>query len=93
MYGNPVEAVQVVELLDVGAPAASQVVIEVEASPINQYDLDRNYTAAAIHRPRFVVQPRRAALAGVAPAPCVGADERAPGVVATSAEGVPAEPP
>ena len=38
-YGNPDEVVQVVDLPDVGAPAAGEVVIEVEASPINQYDL------------------------------------------------------
>jgi NADPH:quinone reductase-like Zn-dependent oxidoreductase len=38
-YGNPAEVVQVVDLPDVGAPAAGEVVIEVEASPINQYDL------------------------------------------------------
>jgi NADPH:quinone reductase-like Zn-dependent oxidoreductase len=38
-YGNPTEVVQVVDLPDVGAPAAGEVVIEVEASPINPYDL------------------------------------------------------
>jgi NADPH:quinone reductase-like Zn-dependent oxidoreductase len=38
-YGNPAEVVKVVDLPDVGAPAAGEVVIEVEASPINQYDL------------------------------------------------------
>ena len=38
-YGNPAEVLKVVDLPDVGAPAAGEVVIEVEASPINQYDL------------------------------------------------------
>jgi NADPH:quinone reductase-like Zn-dependent oxidoreductase len=38
-YGNPAEVVKVVDLPDVGAPVAGEVVIEVEASPINQYDL------------------------------------------------------
>jgi NADPH:quinone reductase-like Zn-dependent oxidoreductase len=38
-YGNPSEVVKPVDLLDVGAPAAGEVVIAVEASPINQYDL------------------------------------------------------
>jgi NADPH:quinone reductase-like Zn-dependent oxidoreductase len=38
-YGNPTEVVKVVDLPDVGAPAAGEVVIEVEASPINPYDL------------------------------------------------------
>src|SRR5262245_36452558 len=38
-YGNPAEVLKVVDLPDVGAPAAGEVVIEVEASPINPYDL------------------------------------------------------
>jgi NADPH:quinone reductase-like Zn-dependent oxidoreductase len=38
-YGNPTEVVKVVDLPDVGAPVACEVVIEVEASPINPYDL------------------------------------------------------
>jgi NADPH:quinone reductase-like Zn-dependent oxidoreductase len=38
-YGNPTEVVKVVDLPDVGAPVAGEVVIEVEASPINPYDL------------------------------------------------------
>jgi hypothetical protein len=38
-YGNPTEVVKVVDLPDVGAPSAGEVVIEVEASPINPYDL------------------------------------------------------
>ena len=38
-YGNPAEVVKVVDLPDVGAPGAGEVVIEVEASPINPYDL------------------------------------------------------
>jgi NADPH:quinone reductase-like Zn-dependent oxidoreductase len=38
-YGNPADVLKVVDLPDVGAPATGEVVIEVEASPINQYDL------------------------------------------------------
>ena len=38
-YGNPAEVVKVVDLPEVGPPAAGEVVIEVEASPINAYDL------------------------------------------------------
>jgi hypothetical protein len=38
-FGNPAEAVKAVDIPDVGAPAAAEVVIAVEASPINQYDL------------------------------------------------------
>jgi NADPH:quinone reductase-like Zn-dependent oxidoreductase len=38
-YGNPADVVKVVEIPDVGAPAAGEVVIALEASPINQYDL------------------------------------------------------
>ena len=38
-FGNPAEVVKLVDLPDVGAPAAGEVVIAVEASPINQYDL------------------------------------------------------
>jgi NADPH:quinone reductase-like Zn-dependent oxidoreductase len=38
-YGNPAEVLKVVDLPDVGPPAAGEVVIEVEASPINPYDL------------------------------------------------------
>ena len=38
-FGNPVEVVKAVDIPDVGAPAAGEVVIAVEASPINQYDL------------------------------------------------------
>ena len=38
-FGNPAEVVKVVDIPDVGAPAAGEVVIAVEASPINQYDL------------------------------------------------------
>ena len=34
-YGNPTEVVKVVDLPDVGSPVAGEVVIEVEASPIN----------------------------------------------------------
>jgi NADPH:quinone reductase-like Zn-dependent oxidoreductase len=38
-FGNPVEVSKAVHLPDVGAPAAGEVVIALEASPINQYDL------------------------------------------------------
>jgi NADPH:quinone reductase-like Zn-dependent oxidoreductase len=38
-YGNPTEVLKVVDLPDVGAPVAGEVVIEVEASPINPNDL------------------------------------------------------
>jgi len=38
-FGNPVEVVKAVDIPDVAAPAAGEVVIALEASPINQYDL------------------------------------------------------
>ena len=38
-FGNPAEVVNFVDIPDVDAPAAGEVVIAVEASPINQYDL------------------------------------------------------
>ncbi len=38
-FGNPTEVVDAVEVPDVGAPAAGEVVIALEASPINQYPL------------------------------------------------------
>lgn len=38
-FGNPAEVVKVVDIPDIGAPAAGEVVIALEASPINQYDL------------------------------------------------------
>jgi len=38
-YGNPLEVAKAVDVPDVGAPAAGEVVIAVEASPVNQYDL------------------------------------------------------
>jgi NADPH:quinone reductase-like Zn-dependent oxidoreductase len=38
-YGNPADVLKVVDIPDVGPPAAGEVVIEVEASPINPYDL------------------------------------------------------
>ena len=37
--GNPAEVVKAVDIPDVGARAAGEVVIALEASPINQYDL------------------------------------------------------
>ena len=38
-FGDPAEVVKAVDLPDVGAPAAGEVVIALEASPINPYDL------------------------------------------------------
>jgi NADPH:quinone reductase-like Zn-dependent oxidoreductase len=38
-FGKPAETAQCVDMSDVGAPCPDEVVIEVEASPINQYDL------------------------------------------------------
>ncbi len=38
-FGKPAEVAQCVDVADAGAPGANEIVIEVEASPINQYDL------------------------------------------------------
>jgi hypothetical protein len=38
-FGNPAEVLTAVDIPDVGAPAAGEVVIALEASPIKQYDL------------------------------------------------------
>jgi NADPH:quinone reductase-like Zn-dependent oxidoreductase len=38
-FGSPAEVAKVVDVPDVGAPAGGEVVIALEASPINQYDL------------------------------------------------------
>jgi NADPH:quinone reductase-like Zn-dependent oxidoreductase len=38
-YGTPIEVAKCVEMPDVGDPKANEVVIDLEASPINQYDL------------------------------------------------------
>jgi len=38
-FGRPAEVLKAVDIPDVGAPASGEVVIAVEASPINQYDL------------------------------------------------------
>jgi NADPH:quinone reductase-like Zn-dependent oxidoreductase len=38
-FGNPAEVLKVVDIPDVGAPAAGEVVIALEASPINMSDL------------------------------------------------------
>jgi NADPH:quinone reductase-like Zn-dependent oxidoreductase len=38
-FGKPADVLQAADVPDVGAPAAGEVVIAVEASPINQYDL------------------------------------------------------
>jgi len=37
--GNPAEVLKAVDIPDVGASAASEVVIALEVLPINQYDL------------------------------------------------------
>jgi NADPH:quinone reductase-like Zn-dependent oxidoreductase len=37
-FGDPAQVVKTVDIPDVGAPAAGEVVIAVEAAPINQYD-------------------------------------------------------
>jgi NADPH:quinone reductase-like Zn-dependent oxidoreductase len=38
-FGNPAKVLTAVDIPDVGAPAAGEVVIALEASLINQYDL------------------------------------------------------
>src|SRR5260370_28828953 len=38
-FGNPADVVKVIDIPDVGAPAAGEVVIALDASPLNQYDL------------------------------------------------------
>ena len=38
-FGKPIDVARCVEIAEVGAPGANEVVIAVEASPINQYDL------------------------------------------------------
>src|ERR1700682_4888485 len=38
-FGNPAEVIHAVDIPDVGAPAVDEVVIAIEASRINQYDL------------------------------------------------------
>jgi NADPH:quinone reductase-like Zn-dependent oxidoreductase len=38
-FGKPADVAQCVDVADVGAPNANEIVIEVEASPINPYDL------------------------------------------------------
>src|ERR1700722_15789988 len=38
-FGNPAEVLKLVDIPDVGAPAAGEVVIALEASPINMSDL------------------------------------------------------
>ena len=38
-FGTPAEVVKAVDIPDVGAPAAGEIVMALEASPINQYDL------------------------------------------------------
>jgi NADPH:quinone reductase-like Zn-dependent oxidoreductase len=38
-FGKPTDVAQCVDIADLGAPDANEVVIALEASPINQYDL------------------------------------------------------
>jgi NADPH:quinone reductase-like Zn-dependent oxidoreductase len=38
-FGNPAEVAKLVDIPEVGTPGAGEVVIAVEASPINPYDL------------------------------------------------------
>ena len=38
-YGKPIDVAKCVEIPNIGDPNANEVIIEVEASPINQYDL------------------------------------------------------
>src|SRR6202022_511457 len=38
-FGKPIDVAQCVDIADVGAPEANEVVIALQASPINQYDL------------------------------------------------------
>ena len=68
-YGNPTEVLKVVDLPDVGAPAAGEVVIEVEASPINQYDL-LLIAGGYGYRPRLPAVMGGATNSGSVSAPC-----------------------
>ena len=52
VFGNPAEVIKVVDIPDVGAPAAGEVVIAVEASPINPSDL-MMIAGGYGHRPRL----------------------------------------
>src|SRR5260370_31123297 len=38
-FGKPADVAQYVDIAEVGAPDANEVVVALEASPINQYDL------------------------------------------------------
>jgi hypothetical protein len=38
-FGKPADGAQCVDIADVGAPDTNEVVVALEASPINQYDL------------------------------------------------------
>jgi NADPH:quinone reductase-like Zn-dependent oxidoreductase len=38
-FGKPTDVAQCVDIADVGAPEANEVVVALQASPINQYDL------------------------------------------------------
>jgi hypothetical protein len=47
-FGNPGEVTKLVDIPDVGPPGTAEVVIMVEASPIDQYDLSMIAGAMAI---------------------------------------------
>jgi len=56
-FGKPIDVAQCVDIADVGAPEANEVVIALQASPINQYDLlmiaggmatDRRYRPSSV---------------------------------------------
>src|ERR1700758_3364001 len=49
-FGNPAEVLKVVEVPDVGAPADGEVVIALEASPINMSDL-LMFSGRYVYRP------------------------------------------
>jgi NADPH:quinone reductase-like Zn-dependent oxidoreductase len=46
-FGKPVEVVKVVEIPDVGAPGAGEVVLALEASPINHVIINWVWARAA----------------------------------------------
>jgi NADPH:quinone reductase-like Zn-dependent oxidoreductase len=38
-YGNPSEVLRIVEIPEMGAPGAGEVLIEIELAPLNRHDL------------------------------------------------------
>ena len=68
-YGNPAEVAKLVDVPDVGTPAAGEVVIEVEASPIDQYDL-LLIAGGYGYRPRLPAVMGGATNSGSVSAPC-----------------------